>query len=178
LSLRTSKERTHDPIRPDGLRRRRPRHHAARRRRQCGPHRQASRGQWRAALPCPSADLARHYGARRHELVGDKQKSAPDRIITPAVVVRSWNAAFAGMAMAPRKHRFAAGAVAAATAALASYATYALRMRAMNGKHQLATGLIEDALTLSAATAAALAPFPKRLTHFTTPAKPGHSAPA
>ncbi|MEP9357205.1 DUF4126 family protein [Sphingomonas sp. KR3-1] len=113
-----------------------------------------------------------------YELVGDKEKTAPDRIITPAVIVRSWNAAFAGMAMAPRKHRFAAGAVAGATAALASYATYALRMRAMNGKHQISTGLIEDALTLSAATAAALLPFPERLTHFTTPATPGHTAPA
>lgn len=40
-----------------------------------------------------------------YELAGDKQASAPDRIITPAVIVRSWNAAFAGMAMAPRKHR-------------------------------------------------------------------------
>ncbi|MDG2532482.1 DUF4126 family protein [Sphingomonas sp. HITSZ_GF] len=113
-----------------------------------------------------------------YELVGDKQRSAPDRIITPAVLVRSWNAAFAGMVMAPRNHRFAAGVVAGATAALASYASYALRMRAMNGKHQVATGLVEDALTLSAATAAAIAPFPDRLTHFTTPATPGHSAPA
>ena len=36
-----------------------------------------------------------------YEIAGDKQKSAPDRIITPAVIIRSCNAAFAGMAMAP-----------------------------------------------------------------------------
>lgn len=117
-------------------------------------------------------------GLAAYELTGDKQPSAPDRIIAPAVIIRSWNAAFAGMAMAPRQHRFAAAVTAAATAALASYATYALRMRAMKGEHRIATGLIEDALTLSAATVAALAPFPERLTHFTTPATPGHSAPA
>lgn len=63
------------------------------------------------------------------------------------------------------------------TAALASYATYAVRMGAMNGKHQVTTGLVEDTLMLSAATAAALASFSGRLTHFTTPATPGHSAP-
>jgi uncharacterized membrane protein len=113
-----------------------------------------------------------------YELVGDKQASAPDRIITPAVVIRSWNAAFAGMAMAPRQHRFAAGAIAAATAALASYATHAARMRAMNGKRQIATGLVEDVLTVSVATTAAFGRFPERLTAFTTPAKPGHTAPA
>ncbi|NYT39629.1 DUF4126 family protein [Sphingomonas sp. R-74633] len=111
-----------------------------------------------------------------YELVGDKQKTAPDRIITPAVIIRSWNAAFAGMAMAPRKHRFAAGAIAAGTAAVASYLTYTARMRAMNGEHQISTGLVEDALTVSAALAAALATFPEELTHFTTPASPGHTA--
>jgi uncharacterized membrane protein len=113
-----------------------------------------------------------------YELAGDKQQSAPDRIIAPAAIVRSWNAAFAGMAMAPRRHRFAAGVIAGATAALASYATFAARMHAMDGEHRISTGLIEDALTVSAATAAALAPFPDQLTAFPTPSTPGHSAPA
>lgn len=113
-----------------------------------------------------------------YELAGDKQRTAPDRIITPAVVIRSLNAAFAGMALAPRRHRFAAAAIAGATATLAAYATHALRMRAMDGGRQFSTGLVEDALTVSAAVAAAVAPMPERLTHFTTPSSPGHSEPA
>jgi uncharacterized membrane protein len=89
-----------------------------------------------------------------YELVGDKQKSAPDRIIPPAVVIRSLNAAFAGMALAPRRHRFAAAALTGATAVVASYATFALRMRAMQDHGQASTGFVEDALVLSVATAA------------------------
>lgn len=113
-----------------------------------------------------------------YEFVGDKQKTAPDRIIVPAVIIRSFNAAFAGMAMAPRKDRFAAAAVAGGTAALASYITFAARMRAMNGGRQASTGFIEDALVMSTAIAAATAPLPASLTHFTTPSTPGHTGPA
>ncbi|TGX44737.1 DUF4126 domain-containing protein [Sphingomonas naasensis] len=89
-----------------------------------------------------------------YELVGDKQKSAPDRIIPPAVVIRSLNAAFAGMALAPRRHRFAAAAAAGATAAIASYVTFSARMRSMRDHSQASTGFVEDAIVLSAATAA------------------------
>jgi uncharacterized membrane protein len=89
-----------------------------------------------------------------YELVGDKQKSAPDRIIPPAVVIRSLNAALAGMALAPRNQRFAAAALAGAAATIASYASFAARMRAMRNHGQAATGFVEDALVLSAATAA------------------------
>lgn len=95
-----------------------------------------------------------------YELVGDKQKSAPDRIIPPAVVIRSLNAAFAGMALAPRNQRFAAAALAGATAVIASYASFALRMRAMRKHGQASTGFVEDALVLSAATAAVRARAP------------------
>lgn len=112
-----------------------------------------------------------------YELVGDKQRSAPDRIIWPAVLGRSWNAGFAGLAMAPRRHRFAAAAIAAGTAAVASYVTFSARMHAMNGRRQISTGLAEDALVISTALAAALAPFPERLTHFNTPSIPGHTGP-
>lgn len=96
-----------------------------------------------------------------YELVGDKQKSAPDRIIPAAVIIRSFNAAFAGMALAPRKERFAAAAVAGATAALASYATFAARMVSMRRGSQFATGLVEDAIVVSTAIAAARAPLPE-----------------
>lgn len=95
-----------------------------------------------------------------YELAGDKQKSAPDRIIAPAIFVRSLNAAFAGMALSPRRDRFAGAAVAGATAVLASYATFALRMRAMRDHGQASTGFVEDAIVLSAATAAVRAPLP------------------
>jgi uncharacterized membrane protein len=89
-----------------------------------------------------------------YELVGDKQQTAPDRIIWPAVVIRSLNAGFAGMALAPRRHRFAAAALTGATAVIASYATFALRMQAMQDHDQASTGFVEDAIVLSAATAA------------------------
>jgi len=89
-----------------------------------------------------------------YELVGDKQQTAPDRIIWPAVVIRSLNAGFAGMALAPRRHRFAAAALTGATAVIASYATFALRMRAMQDHGQASTGFVEDAIVLSTATAA------------------------
>jgi hypothetical protein len=48
----------------------------------------------------------------------------------------------------------------------------------MNGEHRVETGFVEDALTMSAAAAAALAPFPDALTHFSTASSPGHSAPS
>ncbi|MDV3456652.1 DUF4126 family protein [Sphingomonas sp. HF-S4] len=93
-----------------------------------------------------------------YELVGDKQKTAPDRIIWPAIVIRSLNAAFAGAALAPRHQRFAAAALTGATAVIASYATFALRMHAMDEHGQTSTGFVEDAIVLSAATAAIRAP--------------------
>jgi uncharacterized membrane protein len=89
-----------------------------------------------------------------YELVGDKQKSAPDRIIPPAVVIRSLNAAFAGMALAPRNRRFAAAALAGATAVIASYVSFGARMRAMRNHGQASTGFAEDALVVSVAAAA------------------------
>ena len=89
-----------------------------------------------------------------YELVGDKQKSAPDRIIPPAVVIRSLNAAFAGMALAPRSRRFATAALTGATAVIASYLTFAARKRAMRDHGRVSTGFVEDALVASAAIAA------------------------
>jgi len=89
-----------------------------------------------------------------YELIGDKQKSAPDRIIPPAVVIRSLNAAFAGMALAPRNQRFAAAALAGAAAVIASYVSFGARMRAMRNHGQASTGFAEDALVASVAAAA------------------------
>lgn len=90
-----------------------------------------------------------------YELAGDKQKSAPDRIIAPAVVVRSLNAAFAGAMVAPRDRRWAGAAVAAGTAALASWLTWRARIGAIDRYGQTATGFVEDAIVVPLAIAAA-----------------------
>ena len=92
-----------------------------------------------------------------YELAGDKQPSAPDRVIPPAVVIRSLNAAFAGAMIAPRKHRWAAAAVAGGTAAIASWVTWKIRMRSMQRHSQTSTGFVEDAIVVPAAIAAAAA---------------------
>lgn len=92
-----------------------------------------------------------------YELAGDKQPSAPDRIIVPAVIVRSLNAAFAGAVVAPRDRRWAGAAVAGTTAALAAWLTWKVRMRAMQDHSQAATGFVEDAIVVPLAIAAAAA---------------------
>lgn len=92
-----------------------------------------------------------------YELAGDKQHSAPDRIIPPAVVIRTINAAFAGAVVAPRKDRWKAAAVTGAVAAIASYVTWRARMKAMDSHSQEVTGFIEDAIVLPGAIAAATA---------------------
>jgi uncharacterized membrane protein len=102
-------------------------------------------------------------GLAVYELVGDKQKSAPDRIIPPAVIVRSINAAFAGAVVAPRDRRWAGAALAGVTAAAASWLTWKARMRAMRRHGQASTGFVEDALVVPAAIAAATAPLPRAL---------------
>lgn len=89
-----------------------------------------------------------------YEVVGDKQPSAPDRIITPAVVVRTFNAAVAGAAIAPRKHRLVAAAVAGTTAVAMSWFSWKVRLLAMRSHGQTSTGFVEDALAVPVAIAA------------------------
>jgi uncharacterized membrane protein len=91
-----------------------------------------------------------------YELAGDKQPSAPDRIIPAAVIVRGLNAAFAGAVVAPRNRRWAGAAVGGATAVIASYLTWRVRMRAMQDHGQTATGFVEDAVVVPMAVAAAI----------------------
>lgn len=90
-----------------------------------------------------------------YELAGDKQHSAPDRIIPPAVVIRSLNAAFAGAVIAPRRDKWKAAAVTGAVAAVASYVTWRARMKAMESHSQEITGFIEDAIVVPGAIATA-----------------------
>jgi len=85
------------------------------------------------------------------ELAGDKMKSAPDRIIAPGVAARLVSGAIAGAAVAPRGARFVGGAAGAAAAFVSGYATFALRMRALRRYGQIRSGLVEDAIAVSAA---------------------------
>jgi uncharacterized membrane protein len=85
------------------------------------------------------------------ELLGDKMRSAPDRIIVPGILARVATGAIAGAAVAPRQDR-PLGAVLGATVAVgAAYLTFRLRKYAIRNGGQTSTGLIEDAVALSAA---------------------------
>jgi uncharacterized membrane protein len=82
------------------------------------------------------------------ELLGDKMRSAPDRVILPGILARTLTGALAAMAAAPRKDRHSAAALGAAAAVGAAYITFGLRTRAMQKWGQRNTGLIEDAIAL------------------------------
>jgi uncharacterized membrane protein len=85
------------------------------------------------------------------ELLGDKMRSAPDRIIAPGIVARIVTGAIAGAAVAPRRDQ-RLGAILGATAAVgAAYVTFAFRQRAMRDRGETSTGLIEDAVAPGAA---------------------------
>jgi uncharacterized membrane protein len=85
------------------------------------------------------------------ELLGDKMRSAPDRIITPGILARVATGAIAGAAVAPSRDR-TLGAVLGATVAVGSaFLTLALRRRAIRDRGQTSSGLIEDAVALGAA---------------------------
>jgi uncharacterized membrane protein len=68
------------------------------------------------------------------ELLGDKIPSAPDRIITPGLLVRIATGAVAGTAVAPREEQYTGAVLGATAAVLAAYASF-----------------IEDALAVGAA---------------------------
>lgn len=87
------------------------------------------------------------------ELVGDKWRGSPDRIIAPGIAARLATGAIAGMALAPREQRVAAGLAGAAGAVGAAYLTFAARMRAMRRHGQASTGFAEDALMLAGTVA-------------------------
>ena len=92
------------------------------------------------------------------ELWGDKLKSAPDRLVPSGMIARMMTAGVAGMALAPRRHRFAGGALAMVTAVASSYLTFNARIRAMERHGQTKTGLIEDAIVTNSALAIANVP--------------------
>jgi len=97
------------------------------------------------------------------ELFGDKMKSAPDRTVLLGLTARVMSAGIAGAALAPQGKERAGAVVAVATAVPLAYATLAARKQAMSRMGQTRSGLIEDALIVSAAALIlALALKPKR----------------
>ena len=87
------------------------------------------------------------------ELLGDKMKSAPDRIVAPGIAARLATGAIAGAAVAPKHERAATMVIGAAAAVAASYLTFHLRMKALHRYGQTASGLVEDAITVGSAVA-------------------------
>ena len=87
------------------------------------------------------------------ELYGDKMKSAPDRTVFLGLLARVMSAGIAGGALAPRGHERAGAALAIGTAVPMAYLTLSGRKRAMAEIGQTKSGLIEDALIVSAGVA-------------------------
>ena len=84
------------------------------------------------------------------ELFGDKMKTAPDRTVFLGLLARVMSAGIAGAALAPRGREQAGAVAAVATAVPLAYLTLAGRDRAMESIGQTRSGLIEDALVITA----------------------------
>jgi len=87
------------------------------------------------------------------EMAGDKQKTAPDRIVPIGLAARFITSAVAGAALAPRRQRWLAAGLAGATAVAASYPGWRARMASMSQYGQVKTGFVEDAAVIAAAVA-------------------------
>lgn len=85
------------------------------------------------------------------ELLGDKMKTAPDRIVPLGIAARVLSAGLVGAALAPRRRQALGAVVGAAAAVGSSYVTFALRMRALKRYGQTPTGIVEDALAVGLA---------------------------
>ena len=87
------------------------------------------------------------------EMAGDKQKTAPDRIVPIGLAARFVTSAIAGAALASRRERWLGAAVGGVTAVIASYPGWQMRIRAMAEHGQTATGFVEDAAVITGAAA-------------------------
>ncbi|PPT80379.1 DUF4126 domain-containing protein [Xanthomonas arboricola pv. zantedeschiae] len=101
------------------------------------------------ANPLASAGMLALAGG---ELAGDKMKTAPDRIVLPGMIARIATGVIVGAALAPRHQRGVAALLGASTAVAAAYLTFNLRIRAIDRCGQTSTGVVEDAITVGAAT--------------------------
>jgi uncharacterized membrane protein len=85
------------------------------------------------------------------EMAGDKQKTAPDRIVPIGLAGRFVTSAIAGAALAPRRQRWVGGAIGGVTAVIASYPGWRMRIATMPRYGQTPTGFVEDAIVLASA---------------------------
>ena len=87
------------------------------------------------------------------EMAGDKQKTAPDRVVVIGLAARFVTSAIAGAALVPRRQRWLGAAVGGVTAVVASSPGWRARMAAIPGYGQTPTGFVEDAAVLGGAVA-------------------------
>ncbi|MEG8014712.1 DUF4126 family protein [Sphingomonas sp. 22R3R2A-7] len=87
------------------------------------------------------------------EMAGDKQKTAPDRVVAIGLAARFVTSAIAGAALVPRRQRWLGAAIGGVTAVIASYPGWRARMAAIPGYGQTPTGFVEDAAVLGGAVA-------------------------
>jgi len=87
------------------------------------------------------------------EMAGDKQRTAPDRVVAIGLAARFVTSAIAGAALVPRRQRWLGAAVGGVTAVVASYPGWRARMAAIPGYGQTPTGFVEDAAVLGGAVA-------------------------
>ncbi|KQN25479.1 hypothetical protein ASE86_04375 [Sphingomonas sp. Leaf33] len=87
------------------------------------------------------------------EMAGDKQKTAPDRIVALGLLGRFTTAAIAGAALSAKQDRWRGAAVGGLTALVASFPGWYARAIAINYHGQTATGFVEDAAVVTAAVA-------------------------
>jgi uncharacterized membrane protein len=86
-------------------------------------------------------------------MAGDKQKTAPNRIVPIGLAARFVTSAIAGASLAPRRQRWLGAAVGGVTAVVASYPGWRARMAAMSRYGQTPTGFVEDAAVVAGAAA-------------------------
>jgi uncharacterized membrane protein len=87
------------------------------------------------------------------EMAGDKQKTAPDRIVPIGLAARFVTSAIAGAALAPRRQRWLAALAGGTVAVVASYPGWRLRMASIRRYGQTPTGFVEDAAVIAGAAA-------------------------
>ena len=87
------------------------------------------------------------------EMAGDKQKTAPDRIVLVGLAARFVTSAIAGAALVPRRQRWLGAAAGGVTAVIASYPGWRARMAAIPEYGQTPTGFVEDAAVIAGAAA-------------------------
>lgn len=87
------------------------------------------------------------------EMAGDKQKTAPDRIVPIGLAARFITSAIAGAALVPKRERWIGAAIGGVTAVVASYPGWRARMATLPKYGQTPTGFAEDLAVLSSAAA-------------------------